>query len=443
MVARDPQAGEARLGTQFIERNRATLREFEVEMHVNYEGRQVDLSITSGSKVGAFPLISPTSGRADFGVVIAPRFGWSGLGATLQQTGWKRLPELLSLPLLPTSERRVPPWVLSTVVLLRLDALVRQVRRAFTMHDEDLLAPRGAIRWSAYASTAVPTARFLDVPCRFPELESDRNLRGAIHWVLLHQIASLEGQRNGGGAVVLALVDISARLLRAVSDVAPRRPSDADFRLWRGGRLATDSWLNGIEAMEWTVDERGLAGLADLQGLPWRLSMDEFFESWVETVAQTLATRIGGAVASGRERQTLAPLNWEPAFAGSQRYLLPDVVLRQSAEHVIVFDAKYKEHWQEIGERAWSSQSGDLRERHREDLLQVLAYSTLFPESRITCCLAYPCRVETWERMKQRNMLVHRASLGLGHRDVTLILCAMPFGLAPTEIVDQLVPAWR
>ncbi|MBK6563132.1 hypothetical protein [Candidatus Amarobacter glycogenicus] len=44
---------------------------------------------------------------------------------------------------------------------------------------------------------------------------------------------------------------------------------------------------------------------------------------------------------------------------------------------VLVVDAKYKSHWDEI-ERAerWTSVDEDLRDAHREDLLQVLAYTT-------------------------------------------------------------------
>ena len=32
----------------------------------------------------------------------------------------------------------------------------------------------------------------------------------------------------------------------------------------------------------------------------------------------------------------------------------------------------------------------ELQERHRNDLLQVLAYSTISASKRVVCCLAYP-----------------------------------------------------
>lgn len=434
-------ASEFRLATQLMERNRAALRTLDIDIDLRPQGASAVFQFATRNIVGALPLVSPVTAQPEFGLVVAPRFGWRGLGAALHESGWKILPQLLRFPSVPASEREVPPWVLSSVVLLRLDAFLRQGRRNFTMREEETRAPRGTVRWEAYARQSLPMAQYLSIPCTFPELQDDVRLKGAIHWVLLRQIASLESQR-AGGPVVLALLEIATHLLTLVRDCQPSRPSPAAFRAWETVPLGARRWLEGIEAMKWTTDERGLGGLADLQGLPWLLRMDEFFEAWVETLAGTLARRLGGTVTSGRSGGTLSPLRWEPPYAGSQRFLLPDVVLRQSTDHVIVFDAKYKEHWQEIGERAWAQQSENLQERHREDLLQVLAYSTLFPEARVTCCLAYPCRRDTWDRMKGRGMLVHRASVAAGSRDIRLFLCAVPFGMSAREIADELAPAF-
>ena len=51
------------------------------------------------------------------------------------------------------------------------------------------------------------------------------------------------------------------------------------------------------------------------------MSMEQFFEAWVETLMSHVARRIGGIVRSGRERQTVVPLNWDPPYLGSQKSL--------------------------------------------------------------------------------------------------------------------------
>lgn len=436
--ARDRQPLEARLAEQFLRVNRGVFEMLGVETRTSYDGLAVAITVESSTRVGAVPLRSPTSGQNDYGLVVRPRFGWAGIGSMLAQMGWRVLPAPLRLPMLPTSERRVPPWVLSTIVLFRIELLLKQLMRTFEYAAEDLPAPRGTVNWDAYARERIPFGRLMAVPCRYPELQTNRTLRAAIHFVLLKQRASLDGQRSGGAAVV-SLLGKCETLISLVRDVAPRPPRDADVVGWRNGALRSSALTDGVEAIQWTVEDRGLAGLADLAGIPWSLPMEAFFEGWVETVASLIARRSGGLVRSGRERSTLAPLAWEPPFVGSQRYLLPDVVLERPG-HTIVFDAKYKEHFEELNEHRWFELVNDLQERHRADLLQVLAYSTLYPSERVTCCLAYPCRSDTWDTLRERGRVAHRARVGVAGRDITLVLCAMPMGRPISDVVDEIWP---
>ncbi|MFN3322248.1 MAG: hypothetical protein ACK5AZ_02025 [Bryobacteraceae bacterium] len=113
-----PQA--ARLAEQFVKQNRPLLSRLDVRIERDYDGRDVRLVVHSGSAVGAIPLLSPTSARPDFGLVIQPRFPWAGIGPMLAEMGWKISPTPLRLPLLRRSERRVPAWVLSSMILARL-----------------------------------------------------------------------------------------------------------------------------------------------------------------------------------------------------------------------------------------------------------------------------------------------------------------------------------
>jgi 5-methylcytosine-specific restriction endonuclease McrBC regulatory subunit McrC len=102
----------------------------------------------------------------------------------------------------------------------------------------------------------------------------------------------------------------------------------------------------------------------------------------------------------------------------------------------VVVDAKYKEHWEEMQERSWRDLENDLRERHREDLLQVLAYSTIAQTRKVLVCLAYPCREKLWLSLRERGLLIHRASLPATERRVKVILAAFP---PSTRIVEDAV----
>src|SRR5690606_14666721 len=144
------------------------------DMHVHGEvarsrGQPVIRFITS-TRIGAIPLLSPLSGRPDFGLVVEPRFSWAGVGDVLATTGFRVLPDLLPLAELPQSERNIPPWVLSSVVLYRMERLLDNSARRFAMVQSDLSAPKGAVDWTSYATQKVSVGRFLSVPSRFPDL---------------------------------------------------------------------------------------------------------------------------------------------------------------------------------------------------------------------------------------------------------------------------------
>jgi 5-methylcytosine-specific restriction endonuclease McrBC regulatory subunit McrC len=167
--------------------------------------------------------------------------------------------------------------------------------------------------------------------------------------------------------------------------------------------------------------------MTDLRGLPWRMSMEEFFESWIETLAHAVARNTGGIVRAGRANQTVAPISWEPPFRGSQRSLRPDVIL-DNGDHTIILDAKYKSHGEELAEQIWSLTDEELRARHRADLLQVLAYANLSETSRTTVVLAYPCRAALWDRLREQGRSYHRAEIQAGIRRIGILLVNVPLG---------------
>ena len=427
---------EAKLAHHFIEQNAQTLVQFDIKARVDFDGHRVFIVFRSGSRIGAFPLISPISGRAEVSLIVRPRFGWSGLGRSLGASGFKIIPQILSLPLLPKTEREIPGWVLSATILPRLKAMLSQLARRFEIVETIRTAPRGHVDWTRYVTEKLPSMKFLEVPCRYPDLRSNRELLAAIHYVLRKQLASLETQRHSG-MVVIELIQICTTLLHLVDEVSPMRPGRKQLDGWFRAPLASQSFFEGLNAITWSTEETGLGGMTDWRGLPWVMSMEEFYEAWVETIFQRFTRRYGGVLKVGRRRETITPIAWERPFLGSQKYLLPDLVIEQE-ERTIFVDAKYKDHWDALQHHRWMDLEDELRERHRDDLLQVLAYSTLSDSKATTACLAYPCTLDTWASLKERGMLSHKASIYAGRRNIDLVMIALPMGENIEEMVAQL-----
>jgi McrBC 5-methylcytosine restriction system component len=435
-MTRDWQPQLARLANQFIRQNQGILNQFGVIAEMAYDGSNVDLIFRTSTRIGALPLVSPKSGRPDFGLVIQPRFGWQGIGPMLSEMGWRIVPQPLRLPMLPRSDRKIPAWVLSTIVLLRLRALLDRLERRFEFSEADCPAPRGSVRWNEYATERLPFARFLNVPCRFPDLRDDQELKAAIHFTLRRQLLSLDGQRQAG-ILVLRLIELCLTLLQRVRQVSPKEPGRRRIESWQRGLLKQEVFLSGVQAIEWTIEGNGLAGLSDLQGLPWIMSMEEFFEAWVETIFARIARHSGGQLRTGRKRETISPIIWNPSYVGSQKYLLPDLVLERESETLIV-DAKFKGHWEELQRGRWGELDDALREHHRADLLQVLAYSAVSTSQTISSCLIYPCTLPTWEFLKREGRVVHRGSLRAGSRNIGLLLAAVPMVARLDEVATEL-----
>ena len=78
----------------------------------------------------------------------------------------------------------------------RLEALLRMQTRRFRSKEAELAAPRGTVDWGRYAREGLARCRPMAVPCRFPDLDDDQRLRGAIHWTALRQREGLLAQRR-------------------------------------------------------------------------------------------------------------------------------------------------------------------------------------------------------------------------------------------------------
>jgi hypothetical protein len=439
--ARDPKVAAARLADQFVTQNRSLMSLLNVRIERDYDGSDLRLSVHAGHSVGAIPLISPTTARPDYGLVVQPRFPWAGIGPMLAEMGWKVGPTPLKLPLLRRSERRVPAWVLSSMILTRLKALLDSLDRRFEIAQELLQAPRGTVRWADYASRSISRAKFLKIPCTFPDLRDDRQLKGAIRDALERQLRALETQKESG-AFVQSLIDIAQQLFRRVQAAPPYIPSATTIDTWLQRPMRTDHFIDGIRAIEWTVEERGLAGLSDLEGIPWALPMEQFFEAWVETVFRAVALRTGAQLRVGRKRETVRSVNWDPPYLGSQKSLVPDIWLEWGAMTLIV-DAKYKRHWEEMQQRSWLKVEEDIRDQHRGDILQVLAYASLAATPRVVACLAYPCSPENWKSLRERGRLFHRAELSAGNRSIILWLTAIPMAASVERIAASVTEEIR
>jgi hypothetical protein len=409
--------------------NEAALGHLDVKPEITGVESGVRLALIPGGRAGAVPLRSAQTGHVVGGFLVEPRFGWSGVGRVLSQTGWHAAPIFLEGPLVPGSGREVPPWVLAGPLLARLEELLGALRRGYETRESMVRQPRGRVVWNRYITESLAGGRWAQIPCRYPDLTTDPILRRITRWALdrLRRDLALAGGTDLIACVLLTLAD---DLLRQVGDVSPLQPSRHELdRIGTGNVLGT-ALSRGLEALGWISDERGLGGGRERDGLAWTLSLAELWEQYVEALVRREAVMTGGLVRVARRRETHFPLEWSDPAHRSLGHLAPDIVVtRGNVVHVI--DAKYKAHLSELDEHGWRHFTDDAREAHRADIHQILAYASLYAADEIHATLMYPLRGATYEVLREQGRDRSRARLFHGARAVHLELRGVPFGAAP------------
>jgi hypothetical protein len=411
----------------FLRFNEEALSALDVIAEARSSSSGFAIQLRPGGSTGAVPLRSGQTGQVAGGVVVQPRFGWPGVGCVLAETGWPALPQFHALPMVPGSGREVPPWVLAGPVLIRLEALMNQMRRGYQESEETMVRPRGRILWHRYISESLIRGRWEQLPCRFPDLGHDPLLLQHIRWATERVYADLirVGRTD---LVATSLAQLARRLLAALDRVMPVRPRRSDLARLAGGGLLNDVVCKGLEALAWIEEERGLGGGRELDGIAWSLSLSRLWEAYVEGVVRREAGLTGAEVRVARLGETTIPIAWSDPMHRSLGHLAPDIVVRRGRS-VHIVDAKYKAHLAELDSVGWSRFAEETRSAHRADLHQVLAYASLYGADDIAATLVYPLRHETWVALRKQQRDRTTAELVHGGRRVVLELRGLSFGL--------------
>jgi hypothetical protein len=412
----------------FLRMNEEALAKLDVSHQLRSSDVGVQLELVPGAHAGAIPLRSAQTGHVAGGFLVEPRFGWTGVGRVLVSTGWAAAPEILEFPLVPGSGREIPPWVLAGPVLQRLGELLRALRRGYRTQEQVLQKPRGRVVWGRYVSESLVRARWTHLPCRFPDLSADPIIRRMVRWAL-QRVRDDLAMVGGTDFVARLLVTAADELLVQLRDVLPLVPARSQLDRLVSGDTVTEVLLRrGLEALGWIVDERGLGGGREMDGLAWTVALDSLWECYVEAYMRREAAIQGGVVRVGRSRETIIPLDWSDPGHRSIGHLMPDIVVTYRTR-IDVIDAKYKAHLAELDQHGWRAFTEDVREHHRADIHQILAYASLVDAPEVRAILVYPLGKETWEILHARGRDISVAELFSGRRRVRLELRGLPFGI--------------
>lgn len=376
--------------------------------------------------IGAMPLLNPATRRVTAGILVEPRFRWPALGAVFNAIGFSVEPNLAGTSLVPGSSREVPAWIIAGPVIERISAMLRHCKRGFVVIQEERVSPRGQIEWNKWIANNLASGNLASFPCRFTEPENDPELLAGARWTLRRLKEELS---------TIAWTLPAKHLLKRANELQSVLGIGLTQRPAVGWAIpGSSAWtLEGIEAMSWVAEERGLGGARTLDGLAWDLSIEAVWEAWVSSFAAELSKQIG--MVASPFQSARRPLRWA-GQVHSMGALVPDVELR-SAEKTIWIDAKYKAHMELLRRKGWDGLSEEIRDSHRADLHQALAYASLADTPQVDTILAYPQVIE------EKRPIATVASITSGRRRVRLILASLPFGFHNPEQRDKSIGMFR
>lgn len=421
---RDPSKTAQALAEGFCRLNRPILRQYDITADVVIVRSTPRIRFVTNGIIGAFPLRSPITGQCELAGIIEPWIEWCGVGPMLSAMGMRVVPELVRLPMLPCSAREIPGWVIGSVVVKRLEALLNDLTRKYAFKKELLRTPRGRIDWKEYATKQLSRLDVPRLPCEFPALEANGTLLSVIHWALRYLQGELQAQRRLGPVVTTLLTKIDELLARVMS-YAPIKPSNQMLQQCFYTSLNIPVLAEGLESVRWCAENRGLGGLDDLNGLAWRMDMPGLFEAYVETIVSRSLRYVGGRIRVDRLNETRIPICWHSNRCGLMRSLKPDIVVLRK-NHVVIVDAKFKRYGLLQRRLSRAEMEKQEQEAQRHDIHQVIAYSACFAENPITACLVYPTSDDDYRNKLQQGQLHQFGKINSNGRTINLIMTYVP-----------------
>lgn len=297
--------------------------------------------------------------------------------------------------------------------------------------------PRGTILWNKYFSQSIVTGKYQKIPCKFPDLNQNNVLRSYIKWGLEKVKISLLGS-GSSDLTSHELINRIETLLTKLRDISSKMPTrNLLDGMLQNNQLSTNIFSFGVEAISWILDERGLAGQSEPDGLSWKLVMSDLFEKWVEAIVRAWAHQFGGKVTTSRQSTSRKTIYWDLQNIRGISSLVPDIVV-ETDESIYIFDAKYKKLFEDLDDEKYRELSKDIQEEHRHDVHQIIAYSSLFTKKRIVSTLVYPLSGNTYKSLVNRGRILNRAYIPVTNRLLELGIFGIPLSVNDKNGMKQI-----
>lgn len=358
---------------KFIAYNKSSFDFLGVTASVEGTDQNSALRFRTAEFIGVIPLRSPDTGKQIGDFIVSPRFSsntrFEDYIEILNLLENEISPQVIdSLPLISGNNFK-PPLYLEAIKFIRaLEALLKTHWRKFDVVEKYTNQPAGQINWNKYAVQSYKVENRIKFPSRkniLTEFHSEfANIRYVFD-ICYRELMSANTPQRIKNALSNRLHFIEQKLYFHL----PKPTGNIKINSFDSPKVKTSKqFANKILAYNF------------VESTAWRVDFSAVFEKFVQHIFKEVAKETGGKLFSNYKLRA----NSSTHFSWELKHIVPDAIY-QKEDLLIFVDAKYKANlYNKI------SLSEKLKEEHRRDLHQIMAYSSFSNTAIKHSILCYP-----------------------------------------------------
>ena len=371
---------------KFIDYNSSQFKFIGVQPFIIGSDQNTSLTFRSSSFIGTIPLRASDTGKQIGDFVVMPRFTgrdrFEDYIEILNLLGTEISPEVIdSLPLASGKNFRPPLYLEAVKFIASLEALLSRPWRKFDNIEKISSQPSGQINWSKYINNEYRIENRLKFPTRKNILSEFHSEYAEIRYVFdicKNELLSSNTPQRIKNTIRVKLSCIEEKLYHH----KPKATNNI---------IAKSSDSPTVKTCKEQANKILNFNLVD--STAWRVDFSDVFEKFVQHIFKAVAKETGGKLFSNFKfhSRTSKHYSWE------LKHIEPDAIYQK--ENLLVFiDAKYKSNLYNKFDN-----SETLKDDHRHDLHQIMAYTSFSKTDIKSGFLCYPSDQLELKAIKYKN----------------------------------------
>lgn len=323
--------------------------------------------------IGTIPLVSSDTGKQIGDFVVMPRFTgrdrFEDYIAILNLLGNEISPQVIdTLPLASGKNFRPPLYLEALKYIDSLEVLIKSSWRKFDNVEKITSEPTGQVNWNKYIGNEFKIENRLRFPVKKNVLSEFHKEYSALRYVFdLCQLELLSS--NTPQRIKSSITGRLAYIEEKLYSHQPLVVNNINIKSFDNFKVSNcKEHANKILNFNFTTSTA------------WRVDFSDVFEKFVQYIFKGVVKESGGHLYSNYKVHA----NSSKCYSWELKHIEPDAIY-QKDDIIIFIDAKYKSNLYNRFDK-----SDKLKEAHRLDLHQILAYSAFSNNATKYGFLCYP-----------------------------------------------------